>query len=54
MTHICISKLTIVGLDNGLSPGDQQVIIWTNAEMLLVRPLDTNLSEILFEIDIFS
>ena len=32
MMHICISKLTIIGSDNGLSPGrGQEAIIWTNA-----------------------
>ena len=54
MTHICIGKLTIIGLDNGLSPGHHQAIIWTNAGMLLTEPLDTNLSEILFKIHTFS
>ena len=29
VTHICVSKLTIIGLDNGLSPGRCQAIIWT-------------------------
>ena len=29
--HICISKLTNIGSDNGLSPGQRQTIIWTNA-----------------------
>ena len=29
--HICISKLTITDLDNGLSPGRHQAIIWTKA-----------------------
>ena len=27
MTHICVSKLTIIGSDNGLSPGWHQAII---------------------------
>ena len=54
MTHICVSKLTIIGSDNGLSPGRRQAIVWTNAEILLIRPLGTNLSEILFEILTFS
>ena len=27
VTHICISKLTIIGSDNGLSPGRRQAII---------------------------
>ena len=29
--HICVDKLTIIGSDNGLSPGRRQAIIWTNA-----------------------
>ena len=31
MTHIRVSKLTIVGSDNGFSPDRCQAIIWTNA-----------------------
>ena len=54
VTHICISKLTSIGSDNGLSPGRRQAIIWTNTEILLVRPLGTNISEILIENHIFS
>ena len=50
MTHICVSNLTIIGLDNGLSPGRRQALIWTNAGVLLIRPLGTNLSEILIGI----
>ena len=46
VTHICISKLTIIGSDNGLSPGGCQAIIWTNAGLLLIAPLETNFSEI--------
>ena len=53
-THICVSKLTIIGSDNGLSPDWRQAIIWTNAGLLLIRPLGTNFSEILIEILIFS
>ena len=48
--HICISKLTIIGSDNGLSPHRRQAIIWTNAGILLIGPLGTNFSEILIEI----
>ena len=33
--HICISNLTIIGSDNGLTPGWRQAIIWTNAGILL-------------------
>ena len=50
MMHICVSKLTIIGPDNGLSPGRRQAIIWTNAGILLIRPLGTNFNEILIEI----
>ena len=34
--HICIGKLTIIGSDNGLSPGQCQGIIWTNAGIVLI------------------
>ena len=54
MTHICVGKLTIIGSDNGLSPGRRQAIIWTNAGILLIGPLETNFSEILSEIQSFS
>ena len=54
MTHICVSKLTIIGSDNGLSPDRDQAIIWTYAGILLIRPWGTNFSEILIEIDVFS
>ena len=54
VTHICVSKLTIIGSDNGLSPGRRQAIIWTNAGILLVGPLGTNFSEILIGIQLFS
>ena len=52
--HICVSKLTIIGSDNGLSPGRRQAIIWTNAGILLIWPLRTNFSEIVIEIHTFS
>ena len=51
--HICVGKLTIIGSANGLSPGQRQAIIWTKAGILLIGPLETNLSEILIEIDNF-
>ena len=54
MTHICVSKLTIVGSDNGLSPDRRKAIIWTNAGILSTVPLGTKLSEILIGIHIFS
>ena len=51
--HICVSKLTIIGWDNGLYPGRRQAIIWTNAGILLIGPLGTNFSEILISIQTF-
>ena len=53
-THICVSKLTIIGSDSGFSPDRRQAIIWTNAGLLLIGPLGTNFSEILIEIITFS
>ena len=53
-THICVSKLTIIGSDNGLSPDRRQTIIRTNAGILLnLRTLTTNVSEIVSEIHTF-
>ena len=54
VTHICVSNLTIIGSDNGLSPGRHQAIIRTNAGILLIGPLGTNFSEILIKILTFS
>ena len=54
VTHICVSKLTIIGSDNGLSPRRRQAIIWSNAGILLIGTLGTNLSEILSKIHSFS
>ena len=39
VTHICVCKLTIIGSDNGLSPGRRQAIIWTIAGIFLIGPL---------------
>ena len=46
VTHICVSNLTTIGSCNGLSPEQRQAIIWTNAGILLIVPLGTNISEI--------
>ena len=50
VTHICVSKLTIIGPDDGLSPGRFQTIIWTNTGILLIGPSKTNFNETLIEI----
>ena len=44
--YICVGNLTIDVSDNGLSPRRHRAIIWTTAEILLIWPLRTNLSEI--------
>ena len=54
VTHICICKLTIIGSDNGLSPGWHQANIRTCAWILLTRILGRKFSEILFKIYTFS
>ena len=54
VTHVCVGKITIIGSDNGLSPGRRQAIVWGNAGILLIEPLDTNFSEILIAIHTFS
>ena len=54
VTHICVSKLTIIGSENGLSPSRHQAIIWTNAGLLSIGPLRTNFSDILIKIQHFS
>ena len=54
VTHICVSKQTIIGSDNGLWPGQCHAIIWTNAGILLIGTLGTNFSEILSKIHTFS
>ena len=48
--YICVSDLTIIGSNNGLSPSRRQAIIWTNAGIFLIGRLGTNFNEILIEI----
>ena len=54
VTHICVSNLSIIGSENGLSPGRHQAIIWTDAGISLIWPLGTNFSEISIEMQQFS
>ena len=54
VTHICVSKLTIIGSGNGLSPDRCQAIIWTNVGLLFIAPLGTNSCETIIEIIVFS
>ena len=46
VTHIYIGKLTIIGSDNGLSPGRRQAIIWPNSGILLIGTLETHFNGI--------
>ena len=54
ITHLCVSKLSIIGSDNGLSPGRRQAIIWTSAGILLIGTRGTNFNEISIKIHEFS
>ena len=54
VTHICVSKRAIIGSDNGMSPSRCQAISWTNAEILLIGPSGTILSENFIKINTFS
>ena len=53
MTIIYVSKLTIIGSDNDLSPGWCQAIIWANHGILLIQTSGTSISEILIKIHTF-
>ena len=52
--HMCFSKLTIIGPDNGLLPHRHQAIIWTNDRTLVNGHLGINFSDILTESHKFS
>ena len=54
MMHICISKLTTISSDNGLSPVRCQSITWTCAGLLSIELLETSFSEIWIRILSFS
>ena len=45
---MCVSKLTIIGSDNGLLPGRHQAFICTNAGNLFIETLGPNFSEIVY------
>ena len=49
VTHICVGKLSIIGSDNGLSPGQHH-----NSGTLLIESSEANFSEILIQIYISS
>ena len=45
-----VMHIYVIGSDNGLSLGRRQAITWTNAVILLIRPIGTNFSENLIKI----
>ena len=49
-----VMHISVIGSDNGLSPGRRQAIIWTKAGTSSIDPLGTKFSEILIEIHTFS
>ena len=49
-----MSLVEIIGIDNGLSPGRRQAIVWANAGILLMRTSETNFSQVFSEICLFS
>ena len=53
-THLCVSDQTIIGSDNGLSPGRRQAIIWTITGILLIGLMGLDFSGILIKINAFS
>ena len=53
-SYICVSKLNIIGSDNGLSPCWCQTVIWKSAEIVLISPSGTNFCEMLIAIHTFS
>ena len=53
VTHISVSKLTIIGADSGLSSGGRQAISWSNVGILFIGPLRTNFNYILIQIYTF-
>ena len=54
LMHICVSKIILIGSNNGLSTVRCQAIIWTNAGIFLIETWGMNFSEILTEINIHS
>ena len=51
MTNLYVSKQTINGSDDGLSPARRQDIIWTTDGLLLIWQLGTNFSEMWIKYD---
>ena len=51
LSHTYMHQYTIlIGSENGLLPSQCQAIIWTNAGLMSIEPLQTYFSEILIKI----
>ena len=50
VAQICVGYITIIGSENGVSPGRRQAIVWSSAVILLIGPLGTSCSDIVVEI----
>ena len=51
---MCVGNLTTISPDNSLAPTRRQAIILTNAGILFICPIGTNVSDMLIEIHTFS
>ena len=49
VTYICVGNQTSIGSDNCLSLGRRHAIIWTDAEIWLIGPSETDFNEILIK-----
>ena len=52
--YTCVCKIIVIGSDNSLSPGRRQVVIWTNAGILIIGSLGIHFNEILSKSYTFS
>ena len=48
--YMRVTKLTVIGSDNALSPARRQAISWSNAGILSLGHMGTNFREITIEI----
>ena len=52
--HMCLVTWVIIASENGSAPVRRRTITWTNVDLLIIRPLGTNISEIWIKIQQFS
>ena len=49
VTPIYVGKLTMIDLDNGLSPGGRQAAVFINAGILLIQRLEIEVSKFFYQ-----